>query len=484
MRIAIAQLSHETNTLSVQGTDQAAFSRLSWLEGEEILSRHRGTKSYIGGVMDEAELVGGVSFAPIFAAQASPAGKILKTTWEAIRSGILDGLRDAGEVDAVYLDLHGAGVAEGCDDIEGDILEGIRRLVGPSIPIVTTLDLHGNITERMVRNADMMFGIIEYPHIDYYDRGREAFRNLRAMIAGEIEPVMYLARLPMIIPLSTALVDPALSIKHFCLDQEKIPGIIDCTFFHGFAYTSSPARCSSVLVIADRNQSLAAEVADDVARHVLSRQHEFFTQLPGAEDALEAAMAAPKGPVVVNEMSDNPGAGGPGDGTRLLGALLAKNPPRSIFSHIADADVVRVAREAREGAVITVKLGGKTDAYHGAPLTVTGKVLCNTTSNYTCTGPMDVGRKYVLGKSTLLLIGNVEVLVTEFKSQMVNGDLLAVHNRSPNCYDLICIKSTHHFRAFFDRVASYTISTDTGGISTADISSLGLPDLVDTKSYL
>ncbi|SEP29499.1 Microcystin degradation protein MlrC, contains DUF1485 domain [Methylobacterium sp. ap11] len=466
MRIAVAQVSHETNTFSSELTDETAFTVRSWIEGEEILRRHRGVRDYIGGMIDEAMATGGIELLPTFAAIASPSGFIRAETWSEIKRRVLAGLKAVAPFDAICLELHGAGVAESTDDIEGDLLRTLRLEYGTDMPIVATLDLHGNITERMIDNADMLFGVKEYPHIDMYDRGRDAIRNLALMLRGQLKPRMTLTRLPMIIPTTTTFHGPLKAVNARCTDWEAKAGMVHCAAYHGFPYADSSATCVSVIAIADGDDALARRATQDVADFIWSQREVFSVALPGAAEGLELALSGPDAPVIVNETSDNPGAGAPGDGTGLLAELLHRNVEGTCFAHLADPEVVAIAHRAGEGAQIQVRLGGKVDRLHGDPLDVEAEVVLNTRCRFVASTPMGRGGERDYGLSTRLRIGKVDVIVTELKSQLLDDEMLTLHGMPMDRYKVIAIKSSQHFRAFFEAAAARIVTVDTPGIST------------------
>ena len=330
MKVAIAQVAHETNTFSTEQTDEAAFRVRSWIDGDRIINLHRGVTSYIGGMIDEAESLADCTLYPVFAAIASPSGSICATTWQDIKCRVIEGIKELAEVDAICLELHGAGVADGTDDIEGDLLYSLRLEFG-NIPIVATLDLHAKLTERMVDNADMLFGVKEYPHVDMYDRGRDAIRYLDMLFRGSLKPKMSLVRLPMVIPTTTTFHGPLKDVNARCADWELNKSLIQCTLYHGFPYADSPATCVSILSIADNDLDLAKRASMDLANYVWSMKQVFAVKHLDAESGLEQALAIGGRPIIINETSDNPGAGGPGDGTHLLRTLLYRNIPGSCF---------------------------------------------------------------------------------------------------------------------------------------------------------
>ncbi|MCA1725564.1 MAG: M81 family metallopeptidase, partial [Thermomicrobia bacterium] len=239
-RIAIGEVAHETNTFCPEPTTTAPFKEYAWLHGDEVVRVHGGNRTYVGGMLAKAAELG-VEAVPAFTTMAYPSGTITAAAYEEILATLLAAIARAMPVDAVCLALHGAGVAEGVDDLEGAILAAVRARVGPDVPIASTLDLHGNITPQMLDHADGLFGNWLYPHTDSYERGEEAIAFLVAMLKGQITPIMHLEQLPMMIPTCSTDLEPGKRLNALCREWEERPGLIDCTIFHGFPYTDIPA---------------------------------------------------------------------------------------------------------------------------------------------------------------------------------------------------------------------------------------------------
>ena len=286
---------------------------------------------------------------------------------------ILDGLRAALPVDGVLLALHGAGVADGVEDIEGDLCVAVRELVGPATPIAAVYDLHGNMTEAMRDSCELTLPCKLYPHTDFHDRGVEAVALLREIIAGRLRPVTVMRRLPMLPYIVTTQEGfiPA-EVNAVCAELGQRPGVIDCSWFHGFPYADIAAPCPAVVCTTTGDLALAERCADEVAQWIWSRREDFRPSFPSPAEGVAQALAAAHGPVVVNEYADNPGGGTPGDGTHLLRAVLDAQPAPGTccFASINDAAVVDQARQAGVGATISVSLGGKQGRFQGEPLRV------------------------------------------------------------------------------------------------------------------
>ena len=472
MRIAIGGLSHETNTFCAALTEVNEFKDREWTHGEALAARHRGVRDYLGGMLASAE-ERGIEVVPTFATRATPSGTISRRAYDEMRGELLAGLEGAGRIDGICLALHGAGVADGVDDIEGDILERVRALAGPAVPIVVTLDLHGNLTDAMARYATALLGVNEYPHVDSYERGVEAIALAADAAAGRVRPAMRLVRLPMLVPTTATSQSPVREINARCRDWEGRPGVIDCTFFHGFAHTDAPVVAAAVVAIADGRAELAQEAAADAARYAWGLREAFLKSAPPPAEAIRRALASDGRPVVINETSDNPGGGAPGDGTHLLRALLDANAAESCFGFVWDAETAAQAHAAGAGATIRVRLGGRTDTMHGAPIECDAYVKCLTDGRLIQQSPMGRGARVDLGRMARLVIpvkgGGVDVLVSSVRSQTLDPEVFLLHGIDVTRCRIVALKSSQHFRAGFEPVAARIITADSPGLTTLDL---------------
>ncbi|MGG3884870.1 M81 family metallopeptidase [Brevibacillus panacihumi] len=470
MKIVIAEVMHETNTFSNVPTTRDLFELWEWARGEEIVSAHRGVRDFLGGMVDAAE-ERGIEVVGAFAASAYPAGTITRETYEALRDELLSGIAAAGDADAICLSLHGAGVAEGIDDLEGALLEAVRQQVGYEIPLVVTLDLHGNITDQMIAEADILLGVHLYPHTDCYERGKEAVELAEKMVKGTLVPRMYRAKLPLIVPTSTTHISPAKDINEVCYQWEQKPGVVDCMFFHGFPYTDIPELGVTVVAVTNNDEKLAQQAAEDVARVIWEKREEFSLDILSPQEGLELAKAATAYPVVINETSDNPGGGTPGDGTYLLRAMLEADLEDACFGFIYDPEVAALAHDKGVGSTIQVRLGGKTDQLHGAPIELTAYVKALTDGSFITSSPMGKGSPVHLGKSVRLQANGVDILVCSVKTQVLDEQIFLLHGIDVTKYKIVSLKSSQHFRASFEPIAAQIITVDSPGLTTLQFAS-------------
>ncbi|MDQ3655418.1 MAG: M81 family metallopeptidase [Chloroflexota bacterium] len=474
MRFAIGEFAHETNTFCPGFTELDAFKARSWSEGGDLIDRHRGVRNDLGGMIEAGERLG-IELVPTLATTTQPSATVSRHAYETIRDTLFAHLEAAGELDAICLALHGAGSADGIDDLEGTFLAELRERVGTVIPVVVSLDLHGNTTAAMLEHATALFYCHEYPHIDTYDRGQEIVEIAARIVRGEIHPVKRLVRLPVTIPPSTTFSGPAMVINERCFHWEETPGVLDCSFTHGFPHTDVPVITTSVLVTTDNDPALAdlaERVANDVVTLLLDTLEEFRQSLPGAEEAMAKALRATSLPVIVAEVSDNPGGGAPGSGTHLLRELLAANEPDTCFGFIWDPATARRAHAAGAGATITVRLGGFSDDLHGAPIEAEAYVKVISDGRFTLTNPMGAGGAVDLGPMARLVIGNVDVIVSSERAQTLDDELFLLHGIDVRRRRIVCLKSQQYFRGGFQHLAGTMIRTDPPGFTTSNLSSL------------
>lgn len=471
MRIAVGELSHETNTFCQGLTTIADFRSFMWHKGEDLARVHSGNRTYLGGMLARAAELG-IEAVPTFGAMAYPSGTIARQDFARLLDELIAAIRTALPVDGVALALHGAGVAEGDDDIEATILGAVRDLVGERIPIVATLDLHGNITQEMLKHATGLFGVNFYPHVDSYERGREAVQFLELVHEGQVRAVMHLERLPMMIPPTTTDLDPAKRFNELAWEIEERPGILDCTIFHGFPMTDVPSVGMSVLVTAAGHRSAATSAATQLASAIWEAREEYRPRVLSPAQAIEEALALEGQPIVINDTSDNPGGGAPGDSTHLLRAMVSARLSSACFGFMFDPEVVEQAAEAGIGSSIRVRLGGKTDAIHGAPLEAEAYVKALTDGRFRLTTPMWRGLEVNLGPMARLGIGDIDVLVSSRRQQTLDEEVFLLNGVDVRRYKIVALKSSQHFRAGFNDISRGIIAADAPGATSLQIEKL------------
>jgi microcystin degradation protein MlrC len=469
-RIVVGEFAHETNTFCYGTTPLADFQE-NWAEGQEVIERSRGVRDSLGGMIDAAAQLG-IELVPTIATSTQPSATIARDAYDFIRDRLIEGIQAAGPYDAICLSLHGAGVAEGITDLEGTLLAEIREAVGQDVPIIVTLDLHGQTTPRMLEHATTILYCHLYPHTDMYDRGHEAVELADKILKGAVKPVSHLVLLPIALPPSSTMTSPANEINERCYAWEAKPGVLDVTFVHGFPHTDIPEIAVAVIATTNDDPALAQEAAEDVATMIWERREEFLSDLANAEEAIQQALASDARPVVIAEVSDNAGGGAPGDGTHLLRTLLEHDLPETCFSFIWDPETAEQAHAAGAGSTITVRLGGKYDDLHGAPIETEAYVKCLTDGRFILQNPMGAGAQEELGKMARLVIGNVDVIVSSRRSQTLDAETFLLHGIDVTRYKIVAIKSQQHFRGGFNHLAGLIIRCDTPGLTTSNLDAL------------
>ncbi|MDB5911873.1 MAG: MlrC family protein, partial [Ramlibacter sp.] len=377
MRVLIAGFQHETNTFAPTRADWAAFQRgetfPAFVHGAAMVDRFAAANIPVGGFIREAR-ARGWTLLPSCWAGATPSAHVTRDAFERIAAVILDDLRRSmgeGGVDAVYLDLHGAAVAEHLDDAEGELLARVRAVIGPQVPLVASLDMHANVTAQMLETADALVCYRTYPHIDMGDTGRLAARLLERRLRRGRREAMHAMRLPFLLPLNaqSTMQEPAASVQAFLREREAEDDVV-MSFATGFP-AADIAECGPVVWA--HGDAAEAAVRSLHARIALPRSQwrlELFEPRAAVARAIDLAAGATQ-PVVIADTQDNPGAGGDSNTTGLLHALMAEGagrrfPQQVAFGLLWDPQAARAAHAAGIGAQLTLALGAAVPTFTGA----------------------------------------------------------------------------------------------------------------------
>ncbi len=476
-RVLIAQFMHETNTFSKLPTTLDDYRRRFLVEGEAMVPKFKGTKNEIGGYIDAAAKYG---WEPVYAvaANATPSGKLTRETWETIRDRIAGAARDAGRLDGICLSLHGAMVSETEDDAEGALLELLRGIVGPDVPIAATLDLHANATVRMARHANVLLSYRTYPHIDGYERAVQAAALVQAAMDGTKQPRCLLVQPAMLEGADHGrTTQPGLmrDLLARADDYEKEPGIDAVSIQAGFTWADIPYTGPSVAVSHEpaaeaRARAIAAALVDEIWRRRDESSSDYRTVAEGI--AAARAKSDGKGPLVLADGTDNPGGGGYNDTTPVLQALLDAGIANVAFGTIYDPATVRQAMAAGVGAEIEVALGGHTDESMGKPVRARAVVKMLSDGLFRNDGPMNAGVETNMGPTAVLRIGGVDVVTISNRIQTIDLQVFLSQGIDPRAKDVVVVKSVQHFRAAYAPIAREIVLVDSGGICSPDISRL------------
>ncbi|MDO9404605.1 MAG: M81 family metallopeptidase [Polaromonas sp.] len=459
MKVLVAGYQHETNTFAPTLADWAAFNRgdcfPAFVRGQSLLDQLTGINIPIGGFIDAARRHGW-ELMPASWCGAGPSSYVTRDAFERISAAILDDVK-CGGFDAIYLDLHGAAVAEHVDDTEGELIARIRAVVGAGIPIVASLDLHANVTHRMLQEADAMVAYRSYPHVDMAATGELAARLLARRVAlGRREP-LHFKRLPFLIPLNTqsTWMEPASGVYEQLLKLDRDFDAV-LSFCMAFPASDFPECAPMVWGYGAR----AEEAVSLLGERVLEPAQWRLTTLDAAPSVTQAMALATQRtqPVVIADTQDNPGAGGDSNTTGMLHALLAQGvgkrfPGQVALGLLSDPAAAAMAVAAGVGAVISTTLGKAVPTFTGEPSDkpVTGvfKVCAVHDGKVTLKGPMMTGLTVQLGQCACLEIDGVLVAVSSGKMQLLDRELLRMVGITPEAMKIIVVKSSNHFRADF-----------------------------------
>lgn len=476
MRIAYAGFQHETNTFAPARADMRAFELGGGWPG---LTRGSAVPQAIADSnipawgFTEAAAVDGHELVPILWCAASPSAHVTRDAYEQIAGDILSGLRAALPVDAVYLDLHGAMVAEHIDDGEGELIRRVRTLIGPDVPLVVSYDLHANMTAASFSGADLHVAFRTYPHVDMADTGRRAYALLKNMQAGGMaRPATAVRRIPFLIPVCWQCTElaPAQDLYARLRELETRRGVLSLSFTMGFPAADFP-ECGPVVWCHARTQQEADEAADALAKAVLAAEPEFAGTLLDADQAVQQAMLIAQtkgGPVVIADTQDNPGAGAESDTTGVLRALIRHDARDAAIGLIVDPDAAARAHEAGEGARVRLRLGGRSGAQGDAPLDAEFQVVRLSDGRFDATGPYYGGFRMNLGPSACLRIGGVSIVVSSYKAQLADQAMFRFVGIEPTRSRVLAVKSTLHFRADFVSIAGDILFCASPGAMSMD----------------
>jgi microcystin degradation protein MlrC len=388
---------------------------------------------------------------------AEPAGLVARSAYEQLRDEVLGQLEAALPVDGVVLGLHGAMVADGYDDCEGDLIERVRRMVGPAVPIGVELDPHCHMTTKRVRNATLIICFKEFPHTDFVARGEEVVDLTLRTIRGEIRPVMSLCDCRMIGSFPTTM-QPMRGFVDRIMALEGHDGVLSVSIAHCFPYADVPELGSRILVVTDDRRADGDRLAQQLARDFFAMRGR--TQPPYLDpDGIIDAVAAASGTVVVADPSDNPGGGAPGDSTVILRRLIERGFRGAAVGPIWDPIAVRLCFMAGEGGRLPLRFGGKTAPTSGQPidaLVTVRKLQREATMTF-------VDAKVPLGDTALIEFDGIEVVLITKRTQALGADLFTGMGVDLAAKRMVVVKSTNHFHAAFAPLASQVLYCDSGG---------------------
>ena len=471
MKILIARLNHETNTFSPVPTPIEAFAPTY---GEAAYSANKGMRTAMAAFIDLAEAAGATLVTPV-SATSNPSGPVHAAAYDELTHRIVAA---APGCDAILLDLHGAMVAENSADGEGDLLERVRA-AAPGVPVGVALDLHGNITEKMVGNADVMVGFKTYPHIDMYETGEHAGRLLLDMLAGRARYAVCWHRLPLMSHTlrSTTLDGPMLDAVNAAraLEAEGLPAV---SVFGGFSLADIAAPCVSVVATCRTDERAATQASvDALAARIWQRRADFVYRSEPLADSLRRAQALAEGadrPVLLLDHGDYCMSGGTCDTMDVLQTALELGLSGIAVGPLCDPETVASLTAAGEGAEVEIALGNKVSlegiGLHKQPLRLRGTVRAVSDGAYTVSGPIYTGQRCQMGRTVCLDTGAAQIVITEQTHEPWDLGVFHCVGMDPTRFRFVLLKSRMYCRPVFVPLSAGLVECDSPGVTTSDYS--------------
>ena len=457
MRIFTAALATETNTFSPICIDRRAFEASLYAPpGKHPETPTLCTAPITVGRRVTAqkgwELIEGT------AAWADPAGLVNRQTYEDLRDEILGQLRAALPVDAVVLGLHGAMVADGCEDTEGDLLQRVREIVGPDVLVCAELDPHSHLTARRAAAADFFVFFKEFPHTDFVERAEDLWRIAIDKLEGRVEPVMSIFDCRMIDVFPTSR-EPMRSFVDKLIQIERDDAdVLSLSVVHGFMAGDVAEMGTKMLVVTNGKAEKGEALARELGLELFSRRGTYRMPEIDERQAVAQALAAPAGPVVIADMWDNPGGGTAGDATVVLEELIAKNATDTAIGTIWDPMAVQICMAAGEGAEIPLRFGAKSAPGTGRPIDGIVKVV-----KLVRNAEMRFGESFApFGDAVHIRVHGIDIILNTTRAQSFDPSLFSVMGIDPTSKKILVIKSTNHFFASFSRIASEILYCSAG----------------------
>ena len=470
-RVLIAEVKQETSTFNPMPT---LYDEFRIYTGEAIFSAYRGTKTELSGAFDIFDEDGRIELVPTVAADCVSGGPIATPDLDRVLGEIEASVREQSNIDAAYLCLHGAMAGADEGDPEGRLLQNVRAILG-DIPLVASLDLHCVLTDRMVEHADMLVPYHTYPHTDHYETGQRAARNLLRLLNGEATPTEARVKLPMLVRgdellTSTGRFGEAIRM---CQEVEASETGLAAGVIIGNAFTDVSALQSNVLITTNGDMAAAQQAAEKIGRFMWSNRELFQAQLTSLDESIRLANET-DGLVVFSDAADATASGASGDSNAILKGLLASNFSKRALLPIVDAPAAAAAFEAGVGALINVTLGGTRDPGRFEPVAVSAQVKSLHDGQFTYeNGTVGNG-----GRTAVLIVGSMHVLVTERSVYVVGQRVFQDHGLNPSDYDLVVVKSPNGFRTWYESIASLIVPVDVPGSTSANLTSLPFTNCV------
>jgi microcystin degradation protein MlrC len=468
MPIAIGYLSQETNSFSPVNTKLRDFDLCF---GETAVARLKNTNTEFAGFLDilaeeKQQTV------PLFAGWAIPGGPVAEQDFSEICTLVRDQFRQAGRLDGVLLAFHGAMCAHGSDDCEGSLLEIIREEIGQSVPLILTLDLHANVTRKMVTLAQAVIGYKTWPHSDMHETGRRAGKLLMYSLREKIQLSTAMQKIPMILPAENMLTAAGPMFEVFKVGEDfraEHPTVCEISVFGVQPWMDVSEMGCAVATVAANGDLTALECTRQMAQRFWDLREAFQVTLLKPKEAIEAALSVVGGPVVLSESSDSPTAGSPGDSADMLKALLEYAPQVPSVLWVRDPGVVESTWQRLPGERVEITIGGCYDRVNRRPIRIGGTLQSKSKGDYVLKGKFNKGLATSMGRTVVIEIGPISVVVSEGAAVMVDPEVYRSQGVHLESRKIVVVKSPGMFRMEYGPIAAAIFMVDTPGISSANI---------------
>lgn len=476
-RIAVAGLARESNSFAGGLGTVDDFRRLTWLEGEELY-RVRGSNDGLAGALAVAERRN-AEVVPLTHARSSSGPPVTAAAWAELRARVLDPIAAvADEVDGVHLRLHGAMTAENCDDVEGDLLQAVRAIIGPDKPISASLDLHAHGTRAMIEATPLIAGFLTYPHVDMAATGERAMNLLLDQLDGKINATAGFCKIPVMSAseIQNTTEGPVAEVHRMREALVASGELVDATILTTQPWLDVTELGWTVITITDDDQAAADRLAQQLGQELWDRRERLFVTKTPVAEALDHVRerAGRGGPVVVGDGADSPSAGSTGDSPEVLEAILAADLPGEAICSIVDHAAVQICVSAGIGAEVTVRVGGTLSPHFFSSTEVTGRVV--TIADGSVSG---AGRSLGCGIAVVLRIGSTSLVITEYPTSMVDDSLYRRVGLDVTTASVVQAKSAGQYRDGFAAVAAELIDLDLRGPAQHDLLSLPFTRALD-----
>ena len=475
MRVVVGGISQETNSFSQVRCDLNFFretGKTYWVDRDTMLREMAGTQTQVGGYL-AAAAEDGVEVVPTFAASCMSSGPVTEDALEWMLDRILSGIRDAGPIVGVLLAMHGGMISEEHDDATGYVIEKVRNLVGPRIPIGVSLDLHANPHPKWTELAEVIISFHTYPHLeeDLFATSYDVAKILFQQLSGEVQPATSLVKVPMLVKSEgqSTLGDGPLAqmqrqVKAMVKSDERLLAI---SLLPVQPWLDVPGLGFSVLVVVDNDPRLGRITAERLAEEAWDRRHEFDVPFFTPDEAIRNALEVDDRPVVLSDPADGVGGGAAGNGTHVLRALLDAHLTDRAMLTCIDPEAVGEAVRAGFNSTVTLSVGGNKDPVYNQPVQVTGRVKTIADASYQAYGmPVDMGACVVLE------IGSIDLLLISHTVHVINPKVFRAVGLEPTDAKIVLVKSPAQFREEFEPIAAEIIMVDAPGVCSPNYPSL------------